>query len=78
MLIYKHKDFRGLFSPRDGDALGVSVLAGDGFLQLVQLSRLLQLLHQAFHCLLAPFLLLAVLLSLFPAQKSFHDRRSER
>lgn len=75
--------------PGDGDTLGVEVLCGDGFLQLVQLARLLQLLHQAFDGLLAPFLLLAVLLSapsrsartagrLLPAQQALHHGRSER
>lgn len=64
--------------PRYGDAFCVDILGGDGFLQLVQLSRLLQLLHQTFHRLFTPFLLLAVLLSLLPAQKSFDNGGSER
>lgn len=45
-------------SPGDGDTLGVAVLRADGLLQLVQLPRLLQLLHQALHGLFTPFLLL--------------------
>lgn len=49
--------------PGDGHTLGVAVLRGDGFLQLVQLARLLQLLYQAFNGLLAPLLLLTILLS---------------
>lgn len=64
--------------PGDGDALGVDVLRGDGFLQLVQLPRLLELLDQTLDCLLAPLLLLPVLLALFPAQQALHDRGSER
>lgn len=82
-------------SPGDGHTLGVAVLRADGLLQLVQLARLLQLLHQALDSLLAPLLLLAssILLpnssdpspcssaprwGLLPAQKTFHDWRSER
>lgn len=64
--------------PGDGDALGVDVLRGDRLLQLVQLPRLLQLLHQALHRLLAPFLLLPVLLPFLPAQEPLDDGRSER
>lgn len=73
--------------PGDGDTLGVAVLRGDGLLQLVQLARLLQLLHQALDGLLAPLLLLAVLLAsprparaarrLLPAQQALHHRRRE-
>lgn len=51
------------YLPGDGDTLGVAVLGGDGLLQLVQLSSLLQLLHQALDSLLTPLLLLAILLS---------------
>lgn len=64
--------------PRYSDAFRVDILRGDGFLQLVQLPRLLQLLHKTFNRFLAPFLLLAVLLSFLPAQKSFDDGGSER
>lgn len=64
--------------PRDGDAFGVDILGGDGFFQFVQLSSLLEFLHQTFHRLFTPFLLLAVLLSLFPAQKSLDNGGSER
>lgn len=64
--------------PRYSDAFGVDVLGGDGLLQFVQLSGLLQLLDEAFHSLFAPFLLLAVLLSLLPPQKSLDDGGSER
>lgn len=67
-----------LSSPRYGDAFGVDILGGNGLLQLVQLPGLLQLLHQALDRLLAPLLLLAVLLALLPAQKSFDDGGSER
>lgn len=48
--------------PGNGDTLGVTVLAGHGLLQLVQLTRLLQLLYQALHHLLAPLLLLLAVL----------------
>lgn len=82
-------------SPGDGHTLGVAVLRADGLLQLVQLARLLQLLHQALDGLFAPLLLLpsSILLpnssdsspcssaprwGLLPAQKTLHDRRSER
>lgn len=69
--------------PRDGDTLGVAVLAGHSLLKLVQLTRLFQLLYQAFHHLLAPLLLLlAVLLPatarLLPVQQPLHHRRRER
>lgn len=74
--------------PGDGHTLGVAVLRGDGFLQLIQLARLLQLLHQALNGLLAPLLLLTVLLSttcsaraarrLLPAQQALHHWRRER
>lgn len=74
--------------PGDGHTLGVAVLRGDGFLQLIQLARLLQLLHQALHGLLAPLLLLTVLFPaacsaraarrLLPAQQALHHRRRER
>lgn len=64
--------------PRDSDAFGVDILGGDGLLQLVQLSSLLQLLYQAFDSLFAPFFLLAVLLSLLPAQQSLDNGGSER
>lgn len=64
--------------PRYSDAFRVDILGGDGFLQFVQLSRLLQLLHQALHRFFTPLLLLAVLLSLLPAQKSFDNGGSER
>lgn len=63
---------------RYSDAFRVDILGGDGFLQFVQLSRLLQLLHQALHRFFTPLLLLAVLLSLLPAQKSFDNGGSER
>lgn len=64
--------------PGYSDAFRVDILGGNGLLQFVQLSSLLQLLHQTFDRLFAPFLLLAVLLSLLPAQKSFDDGGSER
>lgn len=64
--------------PRYSDAFRVDILGGDGFLQFVQLSRLLQLLHQALHRFFTPLLFLAVLLSLLPAQKSFDNGGSER
>lgn len=64
--------------PRYGDAFRVYILRGDGFLQFIQLPRLLQLLHKTFNSFLTPLLLLAVLLSLLPAQKSFDDGGSER
>lgn len=64
--------------PRYSDAFCVDILGGDGFLQFVQLSRLFQFLHQTFHCFFTPFLLLAVLLSFLPAQKSFDNGGSER
>lgn len=82
---------RVLFSigvPGDGHTLGVAVLRGNGFLQLIQLARLLQLLHQALHGLLAPLLLLTILLSatcsaraarrLLPTQQALHHWRRER
>ena len=47
-----------LISPGYSDTLCVAVLRADGLLQLIQLPRLLQLLHQALHGFLAPFLLL--------------------
>lgn len=61
----------------DGDALGADALGCQCFLQLLQLSSLLQLLHQAFHRLLTPLLLLAILLSLLPAQQSLDNWGSE-
>lgn len=64
--------------PWYSDAFSVDVLRGDGFLEFIQLSRLLQLLHQTFDRFFAPLLLLAVLLSLLPAQKSFDNGGSER
>lgn len=76
------------YVPGDGDTLGVAVLGGDGLLQLIQLSSLLQLLHQALDSLLTPLLLLAILFStpcspgaagwLLPPQEPLHDRRGER
>lgn len=66
------------YVPRYSDAFGVDILGGDGLLQLLQLSSLLQLLHQTLHCLLTPFLLLSVLLALLPAQKSLYNRWRER
>lgn len=51
------------YVPGDGDTLGVAVLGGDGLLQLIQLSSLLQLLNQALDSLLTPLLLLAILFS---------------
>lgn len=68
--------------PGDGDTLGVTVLAGHGLLQLVQLARLLQLLYQAFHHLLAPLLLLLAILlpaaaRLLPAQQPLYHWRRE-
>ena len=77
------------FLPRDGDTLGVAVLGADGLLQLVELTRLLQLLHQALHSLLTPLLLLGVELhpstasaarapwTLFPTQETLHHRGGE-
>lgn len=73
------------YLPGDGDTLGVAVLGGDGLLQLIQLSSLLQLLHQALDSLLTPLLLLAVLLSspsatgwLLPPQEPLNYWRGER
>lgn len=66
------------YLPRYGDAFRVDILGGDGSLQLVQLPGLLQLLHQTFHGFLTPLLLLAVLLSFLPAQKSLDNGGSER
>lgn len=45
-------------SPGDSHTLGVAVLGTNGLLQLVQLSSLLQLLHQALNSLFTPLLLL--------------------
>lgn len=47
-----------LLSPGYGDTLCVAVLRADGFLQLIQLPGLLQLLHQALDRFLTPLLLL--------------------
>jgi len=46
-------------SPGYGDTLCVAVLRADGFLELIQLPGLLQLLHQALHSLFTPFILLS-------------------
>lgn len=46
-------------SPGYGDTLCVAVLRADGFFQLIQLPRLLQLLHQALDSFFTPFLLLS-------------------
>lgn len=78
MLISRSTSTLKLSLPRYSDAFRVDILGGDGFLQFVQLSRLLQLLHQALHRFFTPLLLLAVLLSLLPAQKSFDNGGSER
>lgn len=74
--------------PGDGDALGIAVLCCYGLLQLIQLTGLLELLHQALHSLFAPLLLLPVLLSspcspwptgrLLPPEQPLHNRRGER
>ena len=64
--------------PWYSDAFRVDILGGDGFLEFIQLSRLLQLFHQTFHRFFTPLLLLAVLLPLLPAQKSFDNGGSER